>query len=167
MIRKSHKKQRNPVKATLRVMQTRPEIRVHYTDLEEFVNKVLNTEFKFLKSAGMTHGMIPEYRVDGQILANDRRVSQIRNGRIGQSVGLMLNVLAHDGKISKGDYVIDTYKKPHPMDVYRQLLEDHRDPNHPECRRLRRQHQRDKVFTRNAALLDEACREIYPPSSSQ
>lgn len=161
MIRQQVKKKKKPVNVRLKVMQKSPEIRVHYTDLEEFVNQVFSAEFKFLKSAGMTHGMIPEYRVTGDTSGYERRVVQIRNGKIGRNIGLMLNVLCKDNKIPAGDYVIDTYRKPHPTDVYRQLLEDHRNPEHHECRKLKRKHQADKMFSLNASILDQACREIY------
>lgn len=156
------KKPRN--KPILPMLSTNPEFRVHYVDLEEFVKKCYGSELDFFKAAGMSHGMLPEYRVSGEIAATSQRSVQhirTREKKINKNFALLLNVLAHDEFIPKGDYVIDTRKLRAPTDIYRDLLEEHRDPQHSECLEYRKKHQKDKAFKIVANQLDQACREVY------
>ena len=76
----------------------------------------------------------------------------------GRNLGLILNVLCVDGFIPKGKYVIDTSAPPNPIAGYTELLNEHHDPNHPECMAFRLIHP-DPEFQRRARVLDKLTRE--------
>jgi len=71
-------------------------------------------------------------------------------------VRLILNVLCQDGYIPAGQYIIDTHPEPPPGQVYRALLIETGDPNHPKCKAFKREHHRNRAFTRLAAIIDKA-----------
>lgn len=88
-----------------------PFFRVHYTCLEKFIKDTYGFEFNFLFAAGVTAGMCPEYIVTGQLSTTSwkERATSIRQGHRPKSISLLLNVMAHDGKIPKGQYTVSTH----------------------------------------------------------
>jgi hypothetical protein len=136
--------------------------RVHYLDLQAYLAKVYRMKgFDLLKAAGAVHGLCPEYIVTGRVpqAANaGQQMDNIRRGRITRNVDLILNVLCVDGFIPKGKYVIDTKKPPNPIEEYTRMLNDHMDPNHPDCVTFKKKHP-SSDFQRRAKLMDKLARE--------
>lgn len=139
-------------------MRVSKEFRVHYLDLQDYLTKVLRMRnYDFLQATGVTHGLFPEYLVTGLMPPAynvGQQVDNIRRGRRTRDLGLVLNVLCLDGFIPKGKYVIDTTKIPEPMTVYTSLMNEHLDPNHPECVAFKKKH-RSPEFRRRAKILDK------------
>jgi hypothetical protein len=135
--------------------------RVHYLTLQAYLAKVYRMrDYDILGSTGAI-GIVPEYLVTGKLPTAtnvDQQANDIRRGRRTRDLGFILNVLCADGFIPAGQYVIDTRVPPTPTVAYTRLLNEHRDPNHPECAAFRRKH-RDPIFKKHAATLDRIARD--------
>lgn len=130
--------------------------RVHHTDLESYIQTVFGFEFDFQIATGAGEGVCPQYMVTGDLLTSEwqRRAQEIRAGRRTRDVMLILNTLAHDGYIPKGLYTVNTKRLPDPVVVYTELLQRTRDPQSPECLKMKADFANNAVFTERAATLD-------------
>jgi len=149
----------NAPKPVLPMVQL-PIYRVKQRHLEAFLARVYRMDgFDFLLAAGVTPGMCPEYLVSPALppaMSARQEADRIRQGRRTRNVGLILNVLCLDGFIPAGRYTIDTHPAPPPGQVYRTLLIETGDPNHPRCAEFKRQHRSNRAFTQLAAQMDKA-----------
>jgi hypothetical protein len=140
-----------------------PIYRVKQRHLEAYLAKVYRMDgFDFLLAAGATPGMCPEYLVNPALppaLSARLEADRIRQGRRSRNVALLLNVLCLDGYIPAGRYTIDTHPEPPPGQVYRALLIETGDPNHPRCAAFKREHRGNRAFTQLAAQMDSAVLE--------
>lgn len=138
------------------------ECRVHYQDLEAYLAKVYRMNgYNVLMATGATNGLCPEFRVTGRLPPAhniQQQVNSIRRGRRTRNLGMILNVLCMDGFIPVGKYVIDTHKKPDPIATYTNLLNETRDPDHPECVAFRKKHAKDREFQKRADTLERLAR---------
>ena len=140
-----------------------PIYRVKQRHLEAYLARVYRMDrFDFLLAAGATPGMCPEYLVSPALppaMSARQEAERIRQGHRTRNVGLILNVLCLDGYIPVGQYIIDTHPGPPPGQVYRALLIETGDPNHPRCVTFRREHRSNSAFTQLAAQMDKAVLE--------
>jgi len=139
-----------------------PIFRVHHTKLAAYIQQVFGFEFDFLIAMGVTEGQCVELAVDGKIPDGPwtQKAADLRIGRRSKSVQLILGVLAHDGYIQAGKYIISTHPLPDPTQIYTHLLERTANPDDVECVAFRQKHRGDKVFSERAAILDERVREF-------
>jgi hypothetical protein len=142
--------------------------RVHYQKLEDFLAQVYAMkEFDFLLATGLTGGNCPEYVVTGSFSETawnlQRQVKRIRQGCKSKNVPLILNVLAVDGYIPTGKYVVDTRPKVPPLRQYRALLQVTGNPDHPSCLAIKKANKHDKQFIERATSLDLICLEQRGP----
>ena len=135
-----------------------PIFRVHYRKLEDYLCRVFHFDsYDFLRAAGVTPGLVPEYTVQatlpscGDVL---RQAGAIRSGRRTQNVTLILTVLCIDGYIPAGRYIIDTRPETPPLEVYKALLRKTGTPESEECRKFRAARRHDRNFTRIVAEID-------------
>lgn len=144
----------NP-KPVLKVTQL-PVFRVHYTVLEDYIRQVFGFEYDLLLASGITEGQCLDCDIKGELgsLALEQRAADLRLGNRTKSIILILTVLAHDGYIPVGRYIISTHPLPAPITVYTDLLHKTQDPQSPECQKFRKQHKQDKEFQRRANLLN-------------
>ena len=92
-----------------------PVFRVKYRKLEEYIAAVYRFEFDFLFATGQVAGQCPEYHITGKTEgAWQQRAHELRCGVRTRDVPLILNVLAADGFIPTGMYIIDTHLPPKP-----------------------------------------------------
>lgn len=144
--------------------------RVHYQDLADYLAQILKMkDYNILLAAGATNGMCPEYSVNGVLgVASNiqQQANNVRQGRRTRNLGLILNVLCLDGFIPKGLYVIDTHKRPGPIEEYTRLLNETRDPRHTRCVAFKKKHQKDKMFMERAHTLDTAVRQLQREETS-
>lgn len=93
-----------------------PVFRVKYRKLEEYIAAVYRFEFDFLFATGQVAGQCPEYQITGKIEGHAwlDRAHELRCGVRTRDVSLILNVLAADGFIPTGKYIIDTHLPPKP-----------------------------------------------------
>ncbi len=137
-----------------------PIYRVKQRCLEAYLARVYRMDaFDFLLAAGVTPGMCPEYLVGPALppaMSARQEADRIRQGRRSRNVGLILNVLCLDGYIPGGRYTVDTHPEPPPGQVYRALLIETGDPNHPRCAAFKREHRHERAFTQLAARMDTA-----------
>lgn len=137
--------------------------RVHHRRLEEFVATVYRMEsFDFLFATGFTPGLAPEYIVDGRLPTTwniQQQVEQIRRGGRTRNIALLLNLLAADGFIPCGRYVIDTKPEPPAIHVYTAILRKTKNPDSAECRAFKAAHQDEPAFVQRARTLDQLCLE--------
>lgn len=137
-----------------------PHFRVHHSDLETYLGTIYRMRgFDFFKATGLTPGLIPEYSVTGALppaFESKNKAAKIRHGQRTGDIALILNVLCLDGFVPAGHYLIDTKPKPKPIEVYRALLEKHRDPLASECVRFRDKHRGTPGFRKQAAAFDKA-----------
>jgi hypothetical protein len=139
----------------------------HYRVRSEAISKYLALvykmrDFDFCRATGCVPGIVPEYRVTGELPPSwdsPRKAERIRNGQRTSDVALILNVLCLDGFIPAGLYVIDTKPETPRIDIYRVLLKKHRDPSHAECTAFRDKHKNEPDFMEKAATLDNAVLE--------
>ncbi len=137
-----------------------PVCRVHYQDLEQYIQRVFGFEFDFLFATGFVNGMCPEYQVTGTIpSAMAQQAKDLRSGRRTKNLALIVNVLAADGYIPAGKYIIDTHQRPNPTEAYRSLLLRTRDPLAPECLRFKDEHKDDLQLMDRVKVLDQAATE--------
>lgn len=96
-------------------MRTIPVFRVKMKALEAYITTIYRFEFDFLIAVGQIAGQVVEYKVTGEEIGSNTwrvRAHELRCGQRTRNVGLILNVLAHDGFIPKGHYTIDTHAAP-------------------------------------------------------
>jgi hypothetical protein len=89
-----------------------PVFRVKYQELERFIERVFGFEFDLLFATGCINGVCPEYQVHGagpQITSG--QATDLRRGRRSRNLPLILEVLAADGYIPTGRYIIDTHEE--------------------------------------------------------
>lgn len=124
----------NKNKATLDIYRV-PVFRIHYQKLEAFIQQEYGFEFDFLLLSGVTEGICPEYAVTGKLDTVDwqRRAQDLRAGKRTRSTLLILNTLAHDGRIPRGHYTVSTHEQQTPADRYREILRRTGDTTHPDC----------------------------------
>jgi len=91
-------------------MQVVPKFRVHYNDLNQFIEAVFGFEFDFLFAAGLTAGSGADYTITGELPTNAwlQKAKELRQGRRSRNVALILAVLAYDKYIPAGYYTIIT-----------------------------------------------------------
>ena len=144
----------------LPIIYTPPFHRVHYRDLEIYLTRVYRVNnFNVLKAAGVTHGICPEYLIQGVIPSQLRQeAARIRVGAKGSLI-LTLETLCVDGHIPPGCYVIDTHPKIPPLDTYKRLLRQHLNPMHPECIDFKEEHQGDSHFQKLIRIIDRSFME--------
>lgn len=144
----------------LEIVYTSNSKRVHYRDLEDFLARVYHfRRFNALRAAGATHGLCPEYLIERVLPAGLLdRAAQIRTGRPADMC-LVLTTLCVDGHIPPGKYVLDTKKRPAPLEVYQSLLRQHLDPLHPECIHFKNRHRRDPRFRKLSRVVDRSLTE--------
>jgi hypothetical protein len=135
-----------------------PFYRVHYLALEGFLACVYRlTNYSVLRAAGATHGLYPEYLVQGVVPRSLRaQAGRIRAGSPCGDLGLILTVLCADGHIPAGQYIIDTRRKPGPLEVYKTLLQETLDPLAPECVQFKERHRKDAHFRKKARVIDQS-----------
>ena len=140
-----------------------PIYRVKQRHLEAYLARVYRMDgFDFLLAAGATPGMCPEYLVGPALppaLSARQEADRIRQGHRTRNVGLILNVLCLDGFIPAGRYIIDTHPAPPPGQVYRALLIETGDPDHPRCAAFKLEHRSNRAFTQLAMQMDKAVLE--------
>jgi len=144
----------------LEIVYTTNSKRVHYQDLEDFLARIYHLQgFNTLRAAGATHGLYPEYLIE-RVLPNSllTRAALIRTGRPGD-LALILTTLCVDGHIPPGRYVLDTAKRPAPIEAYKSLLRQHLDPLHPECSRFKNRHHSNPHFRKMSRVIDRSFTE--------
>ncbi len=145
--------------------------RVHYKDLADYLAQILKMkDYNILLASGATNGMCPEYRVNGVLgIASNiqQQANNVRQGRRTRNLGLILNVLCLDEFIPKGLYVIDTRKRPGPVEEYTKLLNETRDPRHAKCVAFKKKHQKNKVLIERAHTLDTAVRRLQREETNE
>ena len=140
-----------------------PIYRVKQRHLEAYLAKVYRMDgFDFLLGGRGHAGNVPG--VPGQPgpaagFSARQEADRIRRGHRTRNVGLILNVLCLDGYIPAGSYIIDTHPEPPPGQVYRALLIETGDPNHPRCVAFKREHRSNRAFTQLAVQMDKAVLE--------
>lgn len=146
-----------PVLAMSRV----PVFRVHYQVLEQYIQRVFGFEFDFLMATGAIEGVCPEYQVNGQLPSTEwqRRANELRGGRRTRDVMLILNTLACDKYIPTGKYTISTHALPDPVVLYKNLLEQTRDPQSAACSEFKQRYKDDSTFQQRAAVIDQCWAE--------
>ncbi len=144
----------------LKIIHAPPFYRIHYQALESYLAHVYRlTGFNILQSIGTTHGIHPEYLIEGVI--PDRLQAQadrIRTGRRAD-LALILTVLCTDGHIPPGQYVIDTNRPQPPLEAYKRLLRKHLNPLHRECVQFKERHRADNNFRKIARVIDHSLLE--------
>lgn len=140
-----------------------PIYRVKQQHLEAYLAQVYQMEdFDFRTASGATPGMCPEYSVSSTLPSTwntKESADHIRRGHRTMNVALILNVLCVDGYIPTGRYIIDTHPEQPPAQVYRNMLMQTEDPNHPMCIAFKHKHEHDRVFTQQAIQLDRMVTE--------
>lgn len=93
-------------------MRAVPEFRVKRRALEAYIAAVYRFEFDFYLATGLVAGQCPEFNVTGTLDSDAwrQRAHELRCGMKTRSVSLILTVLAMDGFIPAGKYVIDTHE---------------------------------------------------------
>ena len=142
----------------LKITYIPPFHRVHYQALEEFLARIYRlADFSVLKAAGAVHGLYPEYPVQGVIPPNFRaQTGRIRTGTHCSDLGLILTMLCADGHIPAGQYVIDTQRKPEPLEIYKTLLQRTLDPLDPVCVHFKEKHRSNSHFRKKARVIDRS-----------
>ena len=137
-----------------------PVFRVHYQDLEQYIQQVFGFEYDFLFATGFVNGTCPEYQVTGLIPSTmAQQAKDLRSGRRTRNPTLIVNVLAADGYIPVGKYIIDTHKQPNPTEVYRSLLLKTRNPLAAECLQFKDEYKDDLQLMDRVKSLDQAAFE--------
>ena len=155
-------RQPRPTKPALPMVQL-PIYRVKQQHLETYLAQVYQMEgFDFRIASGATPGMCPEYNVSPTLSSawNAKEdADRIRHGHRTMNVALILNILCLDGYIPAGRYIIDTHPEQPPAQVYRNMLMQMEDPNHPMCMAFKQEHCHDHTFTQQANQLDRMVTE--------
>jgi hypothetical protein len=133
--------------------------RVHYKDLQEYlalVYKMRGYDIRQVTGAGIH--MTPEFIVTGSLPDTPniwQQVDNIRRGKGGRHLSLILNLLCKDGFILAGKYVIDMSPGPDPSDFYRDALHRTGDPLSVECLKIKETNKGDQDFVKRVAMLDK------------
>lgn len=150
-------------KPTLPMIQL-PIFRVRYYDLEAYLANVYKMDdVNFLLATATTAGLCPEYIVQDTLPPAQNaaeRADRIRAGQRTNNINLILNVLCIDGFIPAGRYIIDTHKRPDPIDTYKAILHRTLDPLHPDCIQFKSQHRKNRKFQQRAAQLDQSLNKM-------
>lgn len=134
-----------------------PVFRVHFQDLEHYIQKVYGFEFDLLYATGCTPDMCPEYQITGSLPSSiSKQVRDLKLGKRTRNLSLILNVLAKDEYIPAGKYIIDTHKKPKLIDVYHNLLLRVRDPSLAECLKFKEDHKDNRQLMDQINIMDQA-----------
>lgn len=124
IIRRRRPSQSAPVLRLLPVPDPKPKLemtaipvfRVKRRALEAYISLIYRFEFDFLLAVGQVEGMNVEHTIDGELPGEAwlQRAHELRCGRRTRDVNLILTVLARDGFIPRGRYVIDTRPENEP-----------------------------------------------------
>jgi hypothetical protein len=164
MLRRNRSKPLKPVnswkgpkpKLEMKVTQT---CRVHFKALQEYLTLVYKMRgYDIRRSTGARGYMTPEFNVTGCLPDTPnlwQQVDSVRRGHKERNLGLILDVLCNDGFIQPGKYIIDMKPGIDPLDEYRDALHKTGDPFDVVCMTLKRENQHDRVFMKQAALLDK------------
>jgi hypothetical protein len=137
-----------------------PTFRVKYLDLEAFIKTIYGFDCDVLYIAGVTHGMIPEYIVNGVVPDHLKGLSSRLNmGKPIKNLCLILNDLAAEGHIPKGNYLLDTHKEEDDTEVYRVLLMETQNPDSPECVEFKRRRAKNETLQERFAILDREMKQ--------
>jgi len=141
----------------LKIVYTTNSKRVHYRNLKNFLSWVYHLrDFNVLRAAGATHGLYPEYLIKRALPASLLdHAARVRAGRPAD-LSLILTTLCVDGHVPPGRYVLDTTKRPAPIEVYKSLLRRHLDPLHPECIRFKNRHRSNPRFRKMSRVVDRS-----------
>lgn len=142
----------------LEIVDDPPFRRVHYRALEVYLAKVYRlTRFNVLKTAGVSHGIYPEYHIGTEIPPHlQAAADQIRTGAHCHNLGLVLTVLCADHYIPADQYIIDTRRKEDPIKAYKRLLQQTLNPIHPDCVRFKEKHRSIPRFRKRARIIDRS-----------
>jgi len=153
----------------LEIVDIPPFRRVHYRALEVYLAKVYNlTRFNVLKTAGASHGMGLEYHISTEIPSHLQvEADEIRTGRRGRNLGLVLTVLCADHHIPAGQYVINTHREEDPIEAYKRLLQQTLDPIHRDCVRFKEKHRSTPRFRKKARVIDRSLIEWLKKKPSE
>lgn len=130
--------------------------RIHYRDLEDFLGHTYGVRgVNVLKRGGFTKWDHPIYHIKKihsiECLPPKERIHCIRRGNL-QTILITLCVDSH---IPPGKYILDTEPRPEPLDQYKKLLRQHRDPLHRECIQFKNRHSDDRHFRRVSRVIDQ------------
>lgn len=131
--------------------------RVHYENLEQYIEKVYGFDFDFLMATGGAQGICPDYIVDGRLPETSgwiQQAAELRSGRRTRNVVLILAILCQDGYIPRGKYTVNTHAVPNLIGTYTGILNRVDDPNDKECLLFKSIHSSDKKFLERARTLD-------------
>ena len=150
-----HKMPRDP-KPVLPV-RALPVFRVHFEDLEAYIKLVFGFDFEYLESTGTVAGQVAEYAVSGELPSVEwqRKADQVRAGRRTRELRVILAVLAADGYIAKGQYIVSTHRRPTPIEVYTHALQQTRSVDSDLCQQVKAKFAGDPVFMQRAKVLDD------------
>ncbi len=153
----------------LKITHSPPFRRIHYRALEVYLSRVYHlTGFSALKAAGVAHGLTPEYLIGTKIPPHlQAKARKIRAGSPCLNLNLVLTVLCADNHIPAGQYILDTHRKPDPIEMYKHLLQQTHDPIHPECVRFKERHRSDPRFRRKARIIDQSLIEWLKQEPSE
>lgn len=143
-------------------MERVPHFRVFYGTLERYIETVFRLkDFDFFIATGCKPGECPEYVVDGKLPSVTwvQRANELRTGKRTRSIPLILAVLAADKYIPTGLYVINTHMPPDPVGVYTLILEQTRNPLHPDAIAYKEKHRGNETFMTRAAILEQTLLE--------
>ena len=137
-----------------------PVFRVHYKDFERYVKQVFGFDFDFFLATGGVPGLSPEYRIKGLPDSDSfqRMGINLREGQRTKNVEVILNVLAEDGYIEAGQYVIDTRPAPTIYDLtetYRTLLRRSRNMQSIDCAAFKAKYKADGELMERVKTIDE------------
>ena len=152
-------------------MEVIPTCRVHFKTLEAYLWTIFKIPgYDVRRSTGARADMTPEFVVTGSLPMTGnmwQRIDSIRRGRRERNLGLILDVLCHDGFIPAGKYVIDMTQGPDPIEAYREALNENLDPLDTRCVQLKEGNRRDKVFMKRVKALDSRALEIRKERDEQ
>lgn len=134
-----------------------PHYWVHIDDLLDYLKQVYKMRLE--RSYLGLDGVVAEYRVTGQLPAAVDLTYRIRIGKRTRDLAAVLNVLCADGFIPAGKYALDTRARVSPVEAYRRLLEEVRNPAAAVCVAFRDKHHADADFRKKAGLMDAAVSE--------
>jgi hypothetical protein len=118
--------------------------------------------------AGATHGVYPEYQIGAKIPPHLKAAAdRIRAGGRCRDLGLALTVLCADRHIPAGQYIIDTRREEDPVEAYKRLLQQTRDPLHPDCVRFKTEHRKAPRFRKRAGIIDRSLVEWLKQEPSE
>jgi hypothetical protein len=143
------------VKPTLELTRI-PVYRVHADALNAYiVAKFAFDHFDTVWALGIKPPETAIFNVTGDLSSEyQQRAADLRNGRRTRNVALILNVLAVDGDIAKGTWIVETKEPPPPRVIYRRLLERIGNPKSQECKAFRERYHKDAELTKWFKTID-------------